>query len=255
MKIGIIGFGRFGQFLAQILKRNHKVKVYDKRRLYKRAKKIGVPFVDLNEISKQELIILSVPISQLENVLLELKEIIKDKKTIVMDTCSVKEYPASLLKKHLSKKAQIIACHPMFGPDSGKYGLSGLQIVFWPLKIKEKDYKKVKKIFSSLSLEILEISPKSHDRQTAISLCLVHFIGRILQEMKIKAPKIQTLGFKYLTKMKEMVENDSFQLFLDMQKYNKYASFLRKKFLNSGKKIEKLISTLKKEKGGEKNAD
>jgi len=233
--IGIIGFGRFGSFLAKILKKSYKVKVYDKIDKSKIAKRIGVVFENLEKVCQQELIILCVPISEMDKVLRKIRNKLKPG-TIVMDTCSVKEYPAKLMKKYLLSGTEIVASHPMFGPDSGRYGLKGLQIVFWPLKIKRKNYQKVLEIFKKLGLTIIQTNPKEHDKQTAISLCLVHFVGRILEKMEIPQPAIRTLGFLKLMEVCENVKNDTWQLFRDMQTYNRFAKIWRKKFLKQALK-------------------
>jgi len=136
-------------------------------------------------------------------------------------------------------ETEIIASHPMFGPDSGKYGLKGLQIVFWPLRIKRKNYKIVSDIFKNLGLTIIQMNPKEHDKQSALSLCLVHFVGRILEKMKIPQLKIKTLGFEKLMAMQKTVKNDTWQLFKDIQTYNRFAKIWRRKFLKQAFKIDK----------------
>ena len=236
--IGIIGFGRFGSFLAKILKNSHQIKVYDKLDKSKTAKKIGVSFKNLEEVCQQQLIILCVPISEIDKVLRKIKNKLKPG-VIVMDTCSVKEYPAKLMKKYLLSETEIIASHPMFGPDSGKYGLKGLQIVFWPLRIKKRNYQKILKVFKGLGLTIIQMSPKEHDQESALSLCLTHFVGRVLEKMKIPEPKIKTLGFQRLIEVRDNVKNDTWQLFKDIQTYNRFAKIWRRKFLKQAFKIDK----------------
>ncbi|HOK00686.1 MAG TPA: prephenate dehydrogenase/arogenate dehydrogenase family protein [Candidatus Pacearchaeota archaeon] len=244
MTIGIIGFGRFGAFLAKSLKNisNEKILVSDKLDKSKIAKKIGVSFKNLDEVCQQDLIILCVPISEIDNLLKEIKNKVK-KEAIIMDTLSVKEYPSKLMKKYLPIDIEIIASHPMFGPDSGKYGLKNLQMVFWPLRIKKKNYKKVLDIFKKLELKIIQMSPKEHDKESALSLCLVHFIGRTMEKMEIPNVKIKTLGYEKLSEVYKNVKNDSLQLFKDMQTYNKYAKFWRKKFLKSAQEIDNQLKT------------
>ena len=247
MRIGIIGFGRFGQLLAKILKKSHKIKVSDKINKSRAAKKIGVRFCDLNEVCQQDFIILAVPISEFKNVVLDITDKLK-KGQIVIDTCSVKEHPAELMLKHLPKNIEILASHPMFGPDSAKFGLKGLQMVFCPIRIKRESLNKAKKIFRSFGLEIVEMTPKEHDQQSVSSLNLVHFIGRVLEKMEIRPPKITTLGFKQLLKACKTVTNDTWQLFCDMQNYNRFSKLTRKKFLKIALKIDKQLSTLTNDK-------
>jgi len=245
MKIGIIGFGRFGQLLVRILPKEHNIKVTDNQDKSKIAEKIGVNFCNLDEACKQELIILSVPISEVENVLLKIKDKIK-KGHIVMDICSVKEYPAKLMLKYFSKDVEIISCHPMFGPDGAKNGLEGLQIVFYNLRAKKQNFEKVKKIFKNLKLKVIEMSPAEHDRQNAMSLALVYFIGRAFADMNIPKLNITTMTFEKLREIGRVVSNDSEQLFSDMQNRNRFTKDMRKQFINKAIEIDKKLSTLKK---------
>jgi len=241
MHIGIIGFGRFGQLLAKILKNKHQIKVFDNQeKLKAKAKSLGVIFTDLDEVCQQDLIILAVPISAIKNVLLLIKNKIPAS-SIIMDVCSVKEYPVNLMTKILSRKTQILATHPMFGPDSAKCGLKDSQMVFCPIRIKKEAYGKIKQLFQRLGLKIIETTPAEHDRQNALSLALVHFIGRGLEKMNIKTQALTTLGFERLLKVCETVTNDTWQLFKDMQTYNRFAKPIRKKFMKAMEAIDKKV--------------
>ena len=241
MRIGIIGFGRFGQLLAKMLKKEHKIIVFDtKPALKNKAKGLGVVFSGIDIICQQDLVILAVPISQIEKLLLQIKNKLSHR-VIVMDICSVKEYPAKLMLKILPQSAQILATHPMFGPDSAKYGLKGLQMVFCPLRLDSKNYRLVKQIFQKLGLKIIQMTPEEHDRQNALSLAMVHFIGRGLEKMIIKPPGLTTLGFERLMKVCETVTNDTWQLFEDMQNYNRFAKPLRKRIIKALEAIDEKL--------------
>ncbi len=232
--ITIIGFGRFGKLLAHILTPYGEINVIS-RKPVKKFKQIS-----FKEMSRSNWIIPTVPISVTPNILKEISPYLQPK-TLVMDVCSVKYYPCLWLKKYLPSHVELLGSHPMFGPDSAKHGLKNLQIVFCPIRINKKRYNEIKKIFLSLGLKIIETSPREHDRQSAKSLALVHFIGRALGQMKIKDPEISTLGFKKLLQVCENVENDSWRLFFDMHKFNPFTNKERKKFIKSLQKIDLMI--------------
>jgi prephenate dehydrogenase len=230
MNIGIIGFGRFGQLLASTLSGKHNVAVTDIQDKSAVASKTGARFCSLPEVCKQKLVVLCVPISQMESVLLRIKGRVK-KGQVVMDICSVKEYPAGLMLKHLPGCVEIIACHPMFGPDGAKEGLTGLQIVFYNLRAKKTTYRRVIKVFRGLGLKIIEMTPEEHDKQNAVTLALSYFIGRAFANMDLDAPLLTTLVFERLKEIGQIVSNDSDQLFRDMQTKNRFAKKLRKEFM------------------------
>lgn len=217
MTIGIIGYGRFGKLLHQHLKSQAKIKIYKKQ-----TKKDSLKSCDL--------VILAVPINEIENVCKEIKNKISQK-TIVMDTCSVKTKPAANLKKYL--KNNIVGTHPLFGPDSAKKSFKNHKMVVCPLKINKKDLNnKIIKPFKKLGVEIIISTPAEHDKMMARSQALLHFMGRGLTGV-VKKQKISTPGYEDLLHMTDKVWNDTWELFFDMQNQNPYAKRERKKFINN----------------------
>ncbi len=232
-KVAIIGFGRFGKLMAEILIPFVDVFVISRHKI-KDKKYKQIEYSDLKNI---DWIILTVPISIIAEILNKIKPFVK-KGTIIMDTASVKTFPCQWMEDAFKgEEVELLGSHPMFGPDSAKRGLKGLQIVFCPLNIKKKNLEIIKNIFLKLKLEILITSPREHDEESAISLALVHFIGRGLERARIKDLKISTLGFKRLLQLKENVTNDSEKLFRDMHIFNPYAEKYREIFLNSLQEI------------------
>ena len=245
MQIGIIGFSRFGQLLAKILKPYAEVNVCNRSDKSAEAKELGVTWSSLEQVCQCDWVIVSVAISATESKIQEIAPLLK-KGSLVMDVCSVKVLPAQWLEKYISQDNEIMATHPMFGPDSAANGTKDLQWVICPLRISSETLNQVKEILNKLEVKIIETTPDEHDRQAAISLSLVHFIGRGLEEFGIKHQKISTMGFERLLKVNETVTHDSFQLFLDMQKYNPFAKEARVKFINSLQTVnDKIIESEK----------
>jgi prephenate dehydrogenase len=232
MTIGIIGFSRFGQLLAKILKPYAEVIVCNRSDKSAEAKELGVTWSSLEQVCQADWVIVSVAISATEELIKQIAPLLK-KGSLVMDVCSVKVLPAEWLEKYISKDNEVMATHPMFGPDSAANGTKDLQWVLCPLRISETILNQVKEVLNKLEVKIIETTPEEHDRQAAISLSLVHFIGRGLEEFGVKHQEISTIGFERLLKVNETVTNDSWQLFLDMQKYNPFATETRLKFIKS----------------------
>ena len=158
-----------------------------------------------------------------------------------MDVCSIKEHPTRAMKKILPKYVQVLATHPMFGPDSAKDGIKGKKIALCKVRINRSLYVKIKKYLVKHGLRVIETTPEEHDKQIAQSLVLTHFIGRALIEMKLKKIKLDTEGYKRLLHILGVVEHDTWQLFEDMNRYNKYAKNLRKEFVGALDRINKRL--------------
>lgn len=240
MKIAIIGFSRFGQLWAKLMKPFGEVLVFSREDRRQQALELGVTyysFDQLAELSQADWVFLAVSISATESVIKNIAQLVRPG-ALMMDVCSVKYWPCKWLSENLNSEIEIMGTHPMFGPDSIKTGLAGKQIILCPLRISSDSLAKVKAVFEAMELQIIETTPEDHDRQNAYSLALVHFIGRALDKMELEKIKIATLGFERLRAVSETVSNDSWQLFEDMEKCNPYAAEVRAKFTGSLAEIE-----------------
>ena len=166
------------------------------------------------------------------------------KDSVVLDTCSVKTYPAKWMKTYLPEETYKIATHPMFGPDSGRNGLKGLPVVMCPISAIDERYNRVKELFLSMQLDILEMSEREHDEEAAYSQGVTHFVGRTLSQMGMSPTPIATQGYRSLMTIVEQTCNDPLQLFYDLQRYNPYAKEMR---LSLQVAIEKVLNRLAKE--------
>ncbi|MFC1857491.1 prephenate dehydrogenase/arogenate dehydrogenase family protein [Thermodesulfobacteriota bacterium] len=234
--IGIIGFGRFGKLMAGYLAEDFKVFVYSRTEKSIEIRETGAISSSLEEACGQEIIVLSVPISGLQGVLRDIVPFLK-KDALVVDVCSVKEYPTLWMKAVLPESISILPTHPMFGPDSAADSLEGRKIFLCRERISDEFYQKIKSYLSSKGLVIIETSPQEHDKQIAVSLSLTHFIGRSLAEFGADKLEIDTEGYNRLLHILGVVEHDTWQLFMDMHKYNPYAKEKRVAFMNAMKRI------------------
>lgn len=214
--------GRFGALLSQILTNNFK----------------DIKLVD--SVEEADVVFPCVPIRAFEEVIKDISPKLK-KGALVIDVCSVKVYPVRIMKKYL-KDVEIIATHPLFGPDSAKEGLENLQIMMFNVSASGKAFNKFKKYCRGLKLNVLEMTPEEHDRYMAYSQAYTHFVGRIGQELKLKKTPIDTIGFQQTLKIQQYVVNDSEELFVDMHKFNPYSARMRKEFIDSAMKLDRKIN-------------
>ena len=150
---------------------------------------------------------------------------------LVADVCSVKESPVRAMRRHLPKTVSLLGTHPNFGPDSGADSLKGLKIVLCRVRMKDSDYLRAKRALRGAGLEIVEMTPREHDRRMAQGLVLKHFIGRGLAAYGAKTTGVDTEGYKSLLRIRETVEHDSWRLFKDMNRFNAFAAPMRRRLL------------------------
>ncbi|NQU79487.1 prephenate dehydrogenase/arogenate dehydrogenase family protein [Candidatus Woesearchaeota archaeon] len=217
--VGIIGYGRFGKFLAEHMD----------------AKVCDVDCGNLKEVCCEDVIIISVPISKFEIVLKQIKPLIKEQ--LVVDTCSVKEEPIRLMKEILPESCSILGTHPLFGPDSADS--TEKKIAICRVRINDELYDKAKILLIEKGLKVIECTPEEHDRSAAKSQVITQFIGRALMEIGSGPLEIDTEGYRRLMKILGVVKNDTYQLFKDMNFYNRFSVAERKRLIESMIKIDK----------------
>ena len=234
--IGIIGFGRFGKLAAHYLAEEFEVAVYHRTDKSTEINRTGARAASLKTVCRQDIVIPCVPISVLQEVLKDIAPLLRPD-GLVVDVCSVKEYPVRLMTDILPDTVSILATHPMFGPDSASDSLEGRKICLCQVRIGKKKYRNIKAYLEAKGLVVIEATAQKHDEQIATSLSLTHFIGRTLSEYGAKQLDIDTEGYKRLLHILEVVERDTWQLFLDMHHYNPYAKEKRVEFLGVMKDI------------------
>jgi prephenate dehydrogenase len=222
----VIGFGRFGQLLASILRQELTVVVYDRQDNRHAAEEIGVEVVSFERACQAANVFLCVPISELESVLRQAKPDLAPG-TLVMDTCSVKVYPAQVMRRELPVTVEALLTHPLFGPDSARDGLKGLRIVFCPLRIGGQRLEFWRQFWEQRGLIVVQTTPDEHDRLAAYSQGITHFLGRVLGELDLRSGEITTKGFEAILGVIEQTNHDTWQLFHDLQRYNPYTGQMR----------------------------
>ncbi|MDD5192454.1 MAG: prephenate dehydrogenase/arogenate dehydrogenase family protein [Candidatus Nanoarchaeia archaeon] len=238
MEIGIIGFGSFGRLIAKHLKTRAKIYVSDIINKEKEAKEIGVSFVSVKQAASKEIVILSMPMENLQEILISIKEILQ-KNALVLDVCSLKVFSCELMKKILPKDVEIIGTHPLFGPQSAPNSIEGSKIAIIPIRTSRLD--EVKSFCESLGLKVFITTSKEHDKQMASSQALVHFIGQAMENCGIKRTDLSTRTFDKLMDIAEIIRNDTPALFNNMQTMNPFAKEVREKFLDELNKINGLL--------------
>ncbi|MCU0605216.1 MAG: prephenate dehydrogenase/arogenate dehydrogenase family protein [Desulfobacterales bacterium] len=238
--IGVIGFGRFGRLAARYLAPDGKVRVWDPAAAAPEVLSTGAEPADLATAARSDIVIPAVPISRFQEVLGEVTPHLKAG-SLVVDVCSVKELPVRWMQALLPAGVDILGTHPMFGPDSAADSLKGRKIVLCRVRVGAERYARIRNYLDAKGLAVIESSPAEHDRQIAVSLALTHFIGRALAGMGATPQEIDTEGYKRLLRILEVVENDTWQLFEDMNRFNPHAETARHTFMRAMEEIEKRL--------------
>lgn len=234
--VGIIGFGPFSQFITPHLSRYFEIWAWNRSDQSKAAQELGINYVSIEEVLKKDIIILSTNANSFEAILKENASKFNPN-AIVIDVASIKIKPVEWMVKYLPSTCEIIGTHPLFGPQSGKYGIRGLNFVLCPVRTKyeQRIYAFVSKM---LKLNVLVRTPEQHDQEMAYVQGLTHYIARAIDAISIPEIEQKTKAFEYLLEIRKMLAGDSFDLFKTIENQNPYAESVREKFKNALLELE-----------------
>ena len=170
MKILILGAGKMGSFLTDVLSFQHETAVYDVDPQRLRFVYHTYRFTTLKEIEefKPELVINAATVKYTQEAFLKVMPVLP-KECILSDIASVK----TGLKEFYEKSGfRYVSTHPMFGPTFANLdNLSRENAII----ISEGDYMGrifFKDLYSSLKLNIFEYTFDEHDETVAYSLSI-----------------------------------------------------------------------------------
>ena len=203
------------------------------------AQKTNIQLASLEEVAKKDVLLICVPISEMDVACRQLKPHLSPGQLIV-DTCSVKEQPLKLMLDLLPSFVEILGCHPLFGPDSGNNGVSGLEVVLCPGRCARVE--KVKAFLEKLCFKVTVTSAIEHDQAMAKTQALFHFLAKGFAQLKIDSDCLSTPGPAHLLQDFNDVLSDSDQLFQDLQRLNRFVSSERKKLIENLVSLDKYLS-------------
>ena len=229
--VAVIGFGRFGQLWASILRDDFDVRIHDSDpKLCAEAIARDFGSVQLPDALRAEVIFYCVPISMFEATIREHAAHFKDLEgtRTLIDMLSVKLHPRGVFDRYLPPTYQAMLAHPMFGPDSvAAAGLAGQTMVLDRYLMAPAAFDDWRQYFENKGLVVVSMNADEHDRLAAASQGVTHFVGRTLERFGFAGTAIDTLGTRKLHEIAAQVSNDTWQLFVDLQTYNPYTRAMR----------------------------
>lgn len=230
--VGIIGFGRFGKVLHRLFSDEFEILVSSAS--YSAGDLKEVTFATFEEtIRRSDALFLSVPINKIAETAARIRPYLRLGQ-LVVDVCSVKEMPFHKLKETLKDTgAHIWPTHPMFGPDSAKNGFEGLTWVSCDDNLHADVIEPYVTYLKRKGLTVFHTTCEMHDRIAASTQGLTHLIGRYLNELSLAPSPIDTLGYKRLCAVRDQTCNDTWELFYDLMRYNRFSREIQQNLENA----------------------
>ena len=190
-KICIIGCGLIGSSLARAIKKHNLSEeiVSSNRSDIVNKKVLELKIVDDSSsdtqkmVNDSDLIIIATPLSSYENVILKIKNSLKNG-MILTDVGSVKERVISLVEKAIPKDVSWIPSHPIAGTEESgpEAGFSELFKNRWCIltpskKAKEKDINTLKSFWKKIGSKVDIMDAKQHDYILSITSHIPHLVA------------------------------------------------------------------------------
>lgn len=228
-KLGLVGYGRFGRFAVSHLAPYFDISIHDPF-VEAEIAADGWASASLPEIGVSDVILLAVPLDAFEAVLEGLRNHVRSG-ALVVDVTSVKVLPVKLMEELLPPTVEILATHPLFGPETAQHGILGQRIVVWPVRL-SKAQPALDFLSRELKLRVDLISPDDHDRTMASVQGLTFFIARALLVAGVGPVTNTTPFYEKLLELVEVESRHSEALFRTIQCGNPYSAAARQDFMD-----------------------
>lgn len=238
--VGLIGFGAFGRLIARHLAPHARVFAHDP---VVAADAFGpdAEAVDLATAAACPVVILAVPVPTLRAVARAIVPHLRPG-ALVADVGSVKVVPAAILREELPAHAEILATHPLFGPQSARDGLVGLTVAVCPVRGR-RSLRAAAFLRRVLGLAVVVTTPEAHDREMAAVQGLTHLIAKVLVRMeplpgRAGGRRMTTRSFERIMEAVDMVRHDAPEVFSAIERQNPFAPQVRRRFFALAAELE-----------------
>lgn len=235
--LGLIGVGAFGGFAVRHLAPHFDLALCDPHSdIAALAKQHNAKTGDLRAAAACDVVVLAVPVQKLESVLREIASLVKPG-ALVVDVASIKIGPAKLMQEILPAHTAIVGTHPLFGPQSGKDGIAGLNIAVCDVRGARAE-SVARFLADTLKLNVLRATPEEHDRELAYVQGLTHLLAKVIVSLDLPQFRFTTRTYEYLMKTVEMVRYDSEELFRAIERENPFSAEAKKAFFDAARRLE-----------------
>ena len=238
---GLVGVGAFGTLAARHLAPHFTLVLHDETAdTGALAREIGAETKTLRDAASCDIVMLAVPVQKLRVALADIAPLLKPG-ALVLDVSSVKIKPVAAMQEILPTTVSIVGTHPLFGPQSGKNGIKGLNIALCDVR-GGRGPAVAKFCEEKLGLRVSQVTPEEHDREAAYVQGLTHMLAKIVVSLDLPRMRFPTRTYELMQQMVEMVRYDSDELFRAIERENPFAEEAKKSFFAAAHQLEEKLS-------------
>lgn len=252
IKITIIGGSKgLGKWIAQKLKiENFNITITSRNKTSgeKIAKEMGVNYSNNNidAVQDAKVILFCVPIEHMTETIKKVAPHAPEN-SLLMDITSIKTEPTEALLKYSPPKAEIIPCHPMFGPRVPS--LDGQVVILTPPEDRcQHSLPIVRNFFKKKNVNLVNTTPEEHDKIMSVVQGLTHFsyisIASTIRKLDISVKESRKFSSPVYSLMLDMISRIVAQnpyLYYSIQKQNSKTALSRKTLINESIRLSEYI--------------
>ncbi len=236
MKVGVYGLGSFGKFVIDNLPESLTYLAYDP---------LDPKSNTFQEVAECDVLVLAVPLSSYRTLLNKLKMVIKPDQLIV-DICSVKVVPESLINEYLPGHPNLLLSHPLFGPQSYIPGGENNKII-----VTKSEGQLAADITGfledKLGLEVINMTADEHDKVMSKVHALTFFVARGLSMLNVDEHAFVTPSFSKILDLIDIDKKHSDDLFMTIINGNPYARNITNQVADTFTELQAEIDQSKKD--------
>jgi prephenate dehydrogenase len=240
--VAILGYGRFGRALAQlVVEAGLTVRAHDPVAEIPLEQRAGSAR-DL--VQGAAFVVVAVPVPRIHSTLVDLRPHLTQAH-VVLDVGSVKVGPAGSMTEVLGSAIPWVATHPLFGPLSLALAERPLRVVVCPAPTElghGEAAAKVRGLYERIGCEVVEQTAEGHDRVMAHTHALTFFVakGMIDAGAGMEVP-FAPPSFQAIARTIETVRSDAGHLFAAIARDNPFAGEARKQLLVALSAIDRAL--------------
>jgi prephenate dehydrogenase len=146
------------------------------------------------------------------------------------------------MKKTLPDHVAIVGTHPLFGPQSGKNGIKGLNVAVCNVR-GDRAAGVAAFLRDTLKLNVFETTAEDHDRQLAYVQGLTHLLAKVVVSLDLPEFQLTTKTYDLMTEMVGMIRYDSDELFKAIERENPFTVEAKKSFFAAARKLEEALES------------
>ncbi len=242
MRTAVLGAGKMGIWYSKYFKEKGDSVVLaarDQEKLQQLKTELNVESAGFAEAVKgADRVLICTSISSFEEIVKKISPA-THKGQIIMDICSIKEYPVNVMHQYL-KEALVLGTHPVFGP--GSKGVKHKAYVLTPTNEKEAAYaEEFRRWLEKEEAHVFVMSPAKHDELMSLILGMSHFIGLAACETLLEQPsfpeskKLAGTTYRMLFTLAEVAALETPDLYANVQTKIPGLSKIEDRFLANAK--------------------